>query len=560
MKAKVIFTALLILGASLLGFSEKGKALEGTSSTITVYAGEHAKELSTIWATAFNSKHSQTSILISPENIGLNKQLPQTENSLLIVHEGEVKNTQLESLPKMVIGREIVVPVISAKNPYLIEIMQQGIQTGVLRNAIEGNSKPAWGDLLGNASSQRINLYRSNEGATGSILNQFLNEEAVSKMTIVNGIEALLKQPSNDPSTIVFCRLSELCATSAATFPEGLVLMPFDFNQNGKLEQIENIYASPESFNRGVWIGKYPGELYQNLYAISLTPEYSTSQKEFMNWLISSGQSNLGAMGISPLASSEIAAKYSKINRELPQAGIPNAKSPVWPYLLALFSLIVVALVYFEITLRRSKIRKMNEEKGLMDSAAVFQLESLAMPKGVFYDKSHTWAFMEKDGMLRIGLDDFIQKITGPVSRILLKDEGTKILKGEPFCTLIVDGKKISLHSPVTGIIRSYNPRLIDQASLLYQSPFNEGWVYLIEPGNWAREMEFMRVAEKYRDWLKVEFTRFKDFIAGISTKNHFGAESIVLQDGGEMPANLLQKMGPEVWEDFQTQFIDQAK
>jgi hypothetical protein len=33
-----------------------------------------------------------------------------------------------------------------------------------------------------------------------------------------------------------------------------------------------------------------------------------------------------------------------------------------------------------------------------------------------------------------------------------------------------------------------------------------------------------------------------------------------VLQDGGELTDNLLEKLGPEVWEDFQVNFIDKSR
>ncbi len=34
----------------------------------------------------------------------------------------------------------------------------------------------------------------------------------------------------------------------------------------------------------------------------------------------------------------------------------------------------------------------------------------------------------------------------------------------------------------------------------------------------------------------------------------------VVLQDGGELKDNVLADLGPEVWEEFQTKFIDPSK
>jgi hypothetical protein len=67
-------------------------------------------------------------------------------------------------------------------------------------------------------------------------------------------------------------------------------------------------------------------------------------------------------------------------------------------------------------------------------------------------------------------------------------------------------------------------------------------------------------MAEKYQYWLKDEFSRLKDFLSifvkpGTSEYTH-----VVLQDGGELIDNLLSDLGPEIWVEFQTNFIDNPK
>ena len=68
-----------------------------------------------------------------------------------------------------------------------------------------------------------------------------------------------------------------------------------------------------------------------------------------------------------------------------------------------------------------------------------------------------------------------------------------------------------------------------------------------------------MVMTERYAEWLNYEFTRVKDFLASsvMMRNNEFAA--IVLQDGGTIKDNILADFGPEVWEDFQTNFIDQS-
>jgi glycine cleavage system H lipoate-binding protein len=189
----------------------------------------------------------------------------------------------------------------------------------------------------------------------------------------------------------------------------------------------------------------------------------------------------------------------------------------------------------------------------------IFNESSVVVPKGLYYDKSHTWAFMEKSGYVKIGIDDFLLHITGNLNRLKMKDEGEKVSKGEAVLSLIQNGKQLTIKSPISGIIKSFNKQIIDNPSIINVSGFNEGWIYTVEPTNWSRDLQFLLMSDKYKEWLKNEFTRLKDFISTITLSNNKELATIILQDGGEIKENLLADYGPEVWEDFQTKFINTA-
>ena len=69
-----------------------------------------------------------------------------------------------------------------------------------------------------------------------------------------------------------------------------------------------------------------------------------------------------------------------------------------------------------------------------------------------------------------------------------------------------------------------------------------------------------MFMVEKYREWLDDEFTRLKDFLANTANNNQLVYQHIVLQDGGELKDEVLADLGPEIWEEFQTRFLDVSK
>jgi glycine cleavage system H lipoate-binding protein len=185
---------------------------------------------------------------------------------------------------------------------------------------------------------------------------------------------------------------------------------------------------------------------------------------------------------------------------------------------------------------------------------------SILAPKGIYYDKSHTWTFLEKEGMVKFGIDDFIQHITGNITCVKMKEVGEKVKKGEKIVSIAKDGKRLNIYSPISGIIKEKNSLLILNSSLINTSTYTDGWVYTIEPKNWEREIQFLFMSDKYKEWIKQEFVRLKDFLTDTVQFNTNAYKHIILQDGGELKDNVLSDLEPRIWEDFQTNFIDNSK
>jgi glycine cleavage system H protein len=117
-------------------------------------------------------------------------------------------------------------------------------------------------------------------------------------------------------------------------------------------------------------------------------------------------------------------------------------------------------------------------------------------------------------------------------------------------------GKQLDIQSPVSGTITARNERLVTGTDVINNSPYNEGWIYTIEPDNWIAESRMMIMAGKYIEWIRDEFRQIKDFLAGLPDNNNVRYATVVLQDGGELKDGLLEEFGPEVWEDFQDKFL----
>jgi glycine cleavage system H lipoate-binding protein len=397
-----------------------------------------------------------------------------------------------------------------------------------------------------------------NDPAVLLSVKKFLRVETIPNyVKIVENNADLLSCLQNDAYAIGFCNLTGIMVPALNHFADKVNILPIDKNGNGKLDQMENIYSDPETFSRGVWIGKYPKSLINDIYAVSPTQPDGTAQIAFLSWILTEGQEALSSYGFNELVYSEVQSKLDKI--EIAPTGVTMADTAVSFPKLALFIIAAVLFIGIIVSaifgLKREEVRyDVPEVKGPGSS---FREKSITAPGGLFYDKSHTWAFMEKDGTVKVGIDDFIQHVAGRITRVEMRGTGEKVKRGDAFLTLIQKGKRLKLYAPVSGTIVECNRILEYEGYTMNSSPYADGWIYRIEPASWLQEIPLLSMAGKYTKWLSEEFNRLKDFLAGSMQSRKLEYAHVVMQDGGEMKDNLLEDFGPEVWEDFQHKFID---
>jgi glycine cleavage system H protein len=182
----------------------------------------------------------------------------------------------------------------------------------------------------------------------------------------------------------------------------------------------------------------------------------------------------------------------------------------------------------------------------------------LRIPQGLFYNKYHTWTHMDESGVARIGLDDFLQHITGRVKFTQLKNPDEIINKGDLLTQIDQDGKQLKIFSPISGRILDSNSTLNENPGIFNEDPYKKGWVYKIKPSDWRKETKSYFLAEEATNWTAKELDRFKDFLTGGPMRKYTSEPSmILLQDGGEIRDNILSELPNEVWKNFQEEFLN---
>ena len=528
--------------------------------SLQVVATPDLYSLSVKWASEYNS-------LVPGANIKvINVSDPQRADDLIkrgsigFVSNEFYSGLNNEPLWKEVIGRDVIVPVINAKNPFLDEINLHGVSPELLSVFVKNPDYRNWGDLIGNGKTHKAEYYCLDDKATLKSLSDYLKTDEVliggsNKGDAAEVVAAIQK----DPYALGFCKLINVLDFKEQGIVENIRLLPIDRNGNGLMDSNEKIYDDINSLSRGVWIGKYPKPLFSNIYTVAREQPENVNEIAFIKWVLTDGQKYLPVNGYSDLLVSERVSAADKLYTARLNAGVSSGeKNLLKSFMFIIATIILIGLITSSVA-RQQKRKKSAVKFSGSAIHHVLDENSLTIPKGIYFDKTHTWAFLEANGMVKVGIDDFLQHITGKITRIKMKSTGKKVKKGEQILSLIQNGKQLNLYSPVSGTIVEHNEVLDTDSSSLNFSPYNDGWVYRIEPTNWSRESQLLFMADKQREFIIREFSRLKDFLMtslGGDPKYAY----VLLQDGGEISDGVLSEMGPEIWEDFQTNFIDPSR
>jgi len=181
-------------------------------------------------------------------------------------------------------------------------------------------------------------------------------------------------------------------------------------------------------------------------------------------------------------------------------------------------------------------------------------VEGFRMPHNLRYHPNHIWMKGEPDGTVRIGFDDFAQRLVGAIRQIDMltfdihqmgKNGSESFLKGwDVYC----DGKSVRIVSPLQGRIVDVNSRLGQEPSSISEDPYGEGWLCTIMPESDADHMEAAISGKEVDRWMKEEVNRLRHYTSdqGIA----------VLQDGGELVQNPSEILSESEWRQLVKAFI----
>jgi len=154
---------------------------------------------------------------------------------------------------------------------------------------------------------------------------------------------------------------------------------------------------------------------------------------------------------------------------------------------------------------------QMMQERLLAETLPVhsqIQVAGYELAEDTYYHEGHTWAKTEYGGRVRVGLDDFAQKLLGKLSKIEIPNIGHEVKQSEAGFQVRRNGDTFQVLSPVNGIVTHINDRLSDNPDIVNESPYEKGWLFIVEPTKLRKNLKSLHYGEEANKYMTEERER----------------------------------------------------
>ena len=161
------------------------------------------------------------------------------------------------------------------------------------------------------------------------------------------------------------------------------------------------------------------------------------------------------------------------------------------------------------------------------------------VPAGVHLHPGHTWARLDADGLVTVGLDDLAQKLVGPVN-VHLPAPGARVTQGEVAIDLRDRDGSVPMISPVDGTVVAVNPA-VKAGTAPQDDPYGAGWLFKVKAPRLAANLRQLHAGAAAQHLLED---------ASDALLRRMEPElGRVLQDGGAPVDGIARALAGDRWE-----------
>ncbi len=164
------------------------------------------------------------------------------------------------------------------------------------------------------------------------------------------------------------------------------------------------------------------------------------------------------------------------------------------------------------------------------------------LPAGVHLHPGHTWARLEPDGLVTVGMDDLATKLVGPIA-VQVPALGAALQQGDAALAVTAGARSVSLAAPVDGTVVAVNA-----AARPHEDPYGAGWLFRVRAPRLAANLRQLLSGSAALRLLEDASERLAQRM-----NPELGA---VLQDGGAPISGIAQTLAGDSWDALAREFF----
>jgi glycine cleavage system H lipoate-binding protein len=175
-------------------------------------------------------------------------------------------------------------------------------------------------------------------------------------------------------------------------------------------------------------------------------------------------------------------------------------------------------------------------------------VKGFAVPENYYYHFGHTWARIESGGTIRIGLDDFANKLLGKADALELPLMGKELTAGKAGWGLNRKGNQADVLSPVSGVILEVNHKVREKPELANDNPYGDGWLFSIKNPELAKSVKELMTGGDSIEWMNNEVSQLEGMIEKVAGP--------LAADGGVLGEDIYGKLPDLGWDQLTATFL----
>jgi glycine cleavage system H lipoate-binding protein len=181
-------------------------------------------------------------------------------------------------------------------------------------------------------------------------------------------------------------------------------------------------------------------------------------------------------------------------------------------------------------------------------NAKTTDIKGFKLADGYFFHDGHTWTFVDSGGVIRVGMDDFSFKVLGGPDGFELPLIGQELNQSKAGWGMKRKDNLADVLSPVNGVITKVNPRIYDSPTVSEQSPYEDGWLFIVHNSDLKGAVKNLMDDDKSASWLSQEITGLEEMIETVAGP--------LSADGGLLMRDVYGNLPALGWENLTRRFL----